>query len=214
MVAALRFMRSLHAPIYAHRQAVLVKLIGVHLMPDAQVLDVGCGFGHLGRAIMDYLPTAKVQGLERAKRDGELIPVQAYDGTRMPWADNTFDVVILADVLHHELHPDHLLRESVRISRKLIIVKDHLREGLLAWPRICLLDWAANVPYGVPCTYRYNNLSEWRSTFKPLPVELKEEHQSIDIYPPVVNVLLGKGLHYFAVLEKSQNLMNGRKATT
>lgn len=197
------FMRSLHAPIYAHRQEVLVKLISLHLTPEARILDVGCGFGHLGKAIMESSSTVRVEGLERAKREGELIPVRAYDGSRMPWVDGTFDIVVLADVLHHELDPDHLLRESVRVSKKLLIVKDHLREGFLAWPRISLLDWAANAPYGVPCTYRYNNLKEWHSTFERLPVQMREERTSIDIYPNVINEVLGKNLHYFAVLEKN-----------
>jgi ubiquinone/menaquinone biosynthesis C-methylase UbiE len=120
----------------------------------------------------------------------------------MPWTDNTFDIVILADVLHHERNPDHLLKESVRISKGLTIVKDHLREGLLAQQRISLLDWAANAPYQVPCTYRYNNLQEWHETFERAHLRLKEERTSIDIYPPLVNQLFGKGLHYFAVLEK------------
>ena len=132
-----------------------------------------------------------------------MIPIQAYDGSRMPWADDTFDIVLLADVLHHEHDPDHLLRESLRVSKKLLIVKDHLREGFLAWPRISLLDWAANAPYGVPCTYRYNSLNQWHNVFQRLPVHLKEERTSIDIYPPVINELLGKNLHYFAVLEKN-----------
>ena len=34
-------------------------------------------------------------------------------------------------------------------------------------------------------------------------MRLKEELTTIDIYPPLINQLLGKGLHYFAVLEKT-----------
>jgi ubiquinone/menaquinone biosynthesis C-methylase UbiE len=196
-------MRAIHAPIYAHRQEVLVRLIMAHSRAGCRVLDVGCGFGHLGKAIMDHSPKVTVEGLERAKRGGELILVHLYDGSRIPWPDNTFDIVILADVLHHELDPDHLLRESVRVSRELTIVKDHLREGFLAQQRISLLDWAANAPYNVRCTYRYNNLRRWREMFESAHVRLKEELTTIDIYPPLINQLLGKGLHYFAVLEKN-----------
>jgi SAM-dependent methyltransferase len=197
-----RFMRALHAPIYAHRQEALLRLIMAHVSAGCTVLDVGCGSGHLGKAIMDHSTKVTVEGLERAKREGELIKVHLYDGSRIPWPDNTFDIVIVADVLHHELHPDHLLRESIRVSRELTIVKDHLREGFLAQQRISLLDWAANAPYDVPCTYRYNNLRNWHEMLERAHVRLKEERTSIDIYPPFINQLLGKGLHYFAVLEK------------
>lgn len=197
-----RFMQALHAPIYKHRQRVLVELIGQHLRPGSRILDVGCGFGQLGKAIMESLSTIKVEGLERIKRNYELIPIHLYDGTRLPWPDHTFDVVILADVLHHELSPDYLLSECVRVSRNFTIIKDHLREGPLARLRICLLDWAANAPYQIPCLYRYNNLKEWHAMFKRVGVCLKEERISLDIYPPIVNELLGKNLHYFAVLQR------------
>jgi SAM-dependent methyltransferase len=197
------FMRALHAPIYAHRQEVLVRLIMAHVPSGSRVLDVGCGYGQLGKAIMDQTSTVTVEGLERSRRQGEVISVHLYDGSRIPWPDNTFDIVILADVLHHELDPDHLLRESIRVSRELTIVKDHLREGFLAQQRISLLDWAANAPYEVPCTYRYNNLGKWHEMFERAQVRLKQELTSIDIYPPFINELLGKGLHYFAVIEKN-----------
>jgi SAM-dependent methyltransferase len=196
-------MRALHAPIYAHRQDVLVRLIMNHARAGHRLLDVGCGFGHLGQAIMKHTSDVRVEGLERAKREGELISVHSYDGSRMPWPDDTFDIVILADVLHHEHDPDHLLRESIRVSKQLTIVKDHLREDFLAQQRISLLDWAANAPYKVPCTYRYNNLQQWHGMFDRSRVRLQHELTSIDIYPPLINELLGKGLHYFAVLEKN-----------
>jgi SAM-dependent methyltransferase len=202
---AKHLMRSLHAPVYAHREEVLVGLIGSQLRPGFRVLDVGCGFGHLGRAIMRQYPDVTVEGVERVKRPGEeLIPVHAYDGPRLPWNEGAFDLVIVADVLHHDLDPHRLLGECIRISNRLVLVKDHLREGFLAQPRIALLDWAANVGYGVPCTFRYNNLAQWRSAFRQFPVKLAAERASIDIYPPVVNTVFGGGLHYFAVLEKCQ----------
>jgi hypothetical protein len=39
--------------------------------------------------------------------------------------------------------------------------------------------------------------------FECAHVRLNEELTSIDIYPPFTNQLLGKGLHYFAVIERN-----------
>ena len=192
-------LRSLHRPIYSHRQNVLVHMIGPHLKPGDRVLDAGCGFGHLGRALMDAFPDVRVEGVENVRREGELIPVTAYEGARMPWDDGVFDVVILADVLHHDVNPQRLLAEAVRVSRRLVIIKDHLREGFLAQKRISFLDWAANAGYQVPCTYRYNNLAEWRQAITGVGSKFVEERTSINVYPPPFNTFLGGGLHYWAV---------------
>jgi SAM-dependent methyltransferase len=197
-------LRSLHKPIYEYRQQVLVQLVSPHLKSGERVLDVGCGFGHLGRALMDYSSnTVRVEGAESVPRGGELIPVTATGGNSLPWPDRTFDAVILADVLHHDPTPERLLRETARVSNRLVIVKDHLREGFLARERISLIDWAANAGYNVPCLYRYNSLPEWRVLVGHLALSVVEERTSIDIYPPFLNGLLGKGLHYFVVFERA-----------
>jgi SAM-dependent methyltransferase len=196
-------LRTLHKPIYEYRQKTLVDLISPHLRQGARVLDVGCGFGQLGRALMDASPNAaQVEGAENVRRGNELIPVTAFDGIRMPWSDRTFDAVILADVLHHDHDQERLLRESVRVSKNLVIVKDHLRDGFLAQQRISLLDWAANAGYDVPVLYKYNSLREWRGLVGKVSARVVEERTSIDIYPPLFNGLLGKGLHYFTVFER------------
>lgn len=196
-----RLLRAMHKPVYERRLQELVRLIGPHVRPGDRVLDVGCGFGQLGKALSDQCGVY-VEGVESTKRGNELIPVTAYEGHRIPWEDATFDVVIVADVLHHDLDPDRLLGESVRVSKRSLIIKDHLREGFLAQQRISLLDWAANAPYQVPCTYRYNNHAEWRAAIQRAGCRIAEERVTIDIYPPLFNQLLGKGLHYFAVITR------------
>lgn len=129
--------------------------------------------------------------------------MQLYDGVRIPYADRTFDVVILAEVLHHEQDPDRLLRESIRISRRLLIIKDHQLNGPLAWLRLSLLDWAANSSFGVSCLYRYKTPAEWTNLRHQYRLHLVEESAAMQLYPPVVNLFFGRRLHYLAVLQIS-----------
>ncbi len=207
MLAPLRaIMRSAHAPIYASRLRALVGAIVPHLRPGDRILDVGCGVGTLAAAILDDPARPEgvtAQGLESHPRGGEPIPVTAYDGGRFPFDDGAFDVVIVADVLHHDHEPGRVLEECVRVSRRLVIVKDHQVRGPLAQQRISLIDWAANAPHGVPCLYRYNTPAEWRRVPEDLGVGLLHERSAMNLYPPFVNLLFGRALQYMAVYDAS-----------
>lgn len=196
-------MSAMHGPVYRHRLRALVESIVPHLKRGDEVIDVGCGNGTLGKAIMDDpgCPSGvRVRGLERYPRGGEPIEVIPYDGGSFPLEDASVDVVIVADVLHHEPEPDHLARECARVAGRHLIVKDHQVKGVLAQQRISLLDWAANAPYGVPCLYRYNTPAQWVEFRDKIEMEPVLERRGMKVYPPVVEQVLGGKLHYFAVL--------------
>src|SRR5713226_4694683 len=198
-----KLMKRLHAPVYSARLQELVRQITPHLKKCDRVLDVGCGFGALGKAILDAPscpPAVEVLGLERVKRENELIPVEAYDGETIPYFSDAFDVVILADVLHHEHDPHRLIRECIRVATRLLIIKDHKVEGPLAQQRIALLDWAANAPYQVPCLYRYNTSEQWHQLFSKHDLAIEREILSLRLYPPIYNLFFGGKLQYLAIL--------------
>jgi SAM-dependent methyltransferase len=195
-------MKRLHGPVYASRLAELVRRITPHLREGDKVLDVGCGYGTLGRAIMDSPQCPKgvdVRGLERVKRGGEAIPVDAYDGVTIPHAGRSFDVVMLADVLHHEPDPHRLIAECARVSRRLLIIKDHQVKGPLAQQRISLMDWAANAPYGVPCLYRYNTPAEWDRWKNQHALQAEEELRAMRLYPLPYSLFFTPRLQYMGV---------------
>jgi SAM-dependent methyltransferase len=199
-----KLMRRLHAPIYEKRIAVLSETIVAQLKQGDVVLDVGCGSGSLGKAILNSprCPAGvRVRGLENHKRGGEAIEVTAYDGHTIPFADREVDVVILADVLHHEPTPQRLLNESIRVARRCVFIKDHKVDGFLAQSRISFLDWAANTGYGVKCLFRYHTRDGWTEFLRGFPVKVAAEILTMNLYPPFFNFVFGKRLHYCAVLE-------------
>lgn len=195
-------MSAMHRPVYESRLRELVRRIIPHLLAEDRVLDVGCGNGTLGKALMDA-PSCpqgvRVEGLERVVRGGEPIPVHAYDGKVMPFGDAAYDVIIVADVLHHEEQPDRLISECARVSRRLVVFKDHQIKGLFAQLRVSFMDWAANAPYGVPCLYRYHTPQEWSATLARHDLRVVERLDRMNLYPPGVNAVFGGNLQFMAV---------------
>jgi ubiquinone/menaquinone biosynthesis C-methylase UbiE len=199
-------MASLHRSVYESRIRALVQCLTPFLRSGDQVLDVGCGGGALGRALMDSAdspPNVTVTGLERVRRGNEMIHVDEYDGAAIPRADKSVDVVIVADVLHHEAEPDKLLAECTRISRRLIIIKDHKPDGPFGHARICLMDWAANDPYSVPCLYRYQTLKEWRDTAARHGLQIDREWTRLRLYPFPYWLFFTDRLQYMVVLRRN-----------
>ena len=204
LIVALKY---LHPPVYKLRLQSLQQEIVPILHAGDHVLDVGCGSGALGRAIIDSPkcpPRVKVSGLEKFRRGDELAAVKFYDGQKIPHPDKSFDVVILADVLHHASDPHNLIYECSRVVRRVLIIKDHKAEGLLAQQRIALMDWASNVQYGIPCLYQYNTWKEWEKLFGQLDLEIEIEIGSMKIYPSIMDFFFGGRIQFMAVLRTNE----------
>ena len=205
IITALKY---LHPPVYKLRLNSLQQNIMPMLRAGDQVLDVGCGSGALGRSI-EYSPKCPprvhVTGLEIYRRSEELTHIKFYDGQTIPYPNKSFDVVILADVLHHASDPKNLICECARVARRVLIIKDHKVDGFLSQQRISLMDWASNVQYGIPCLYRYNTLPEWKKLLGQLELEIEIEFDTMKIYPAIMDFFFGGRIQFMAVLRPNGN---------
>lgn len=202
-ISPISILRRLHAPIYGWRVQGILQEIMPHLCSGDRILDVGCGRGIIGHAIMNSPfcpPQLEITGLERERRGRELTPVKYYDGRRIPYADDDFDVVLLVDVLHHEDNPHRLIRECARVAQRVLIIKDHKKDGFFAQQRIALLDWASNMPYGVRCLFRYNTGGDWRSWYERHGLIVEREMNGMKLYPMLLDFFFGGNIQYLAVL--------------
>jgi SAM-dependent methyltransferase len=94
--------------------------------PDARVLDLGAGRGHLARRVGRRCDESGRKGAERvvaADLDADAfeareIPFQRIDFNRpLPFADGSFDVVYSVEVAEHLHRPYDVLREVFRVLR-------------------------------------------------------------------------------------------------
>jgi ubiquinone/menaquinone biosynthesis C-methylase UbiE len=95
-----------------------------------KVLEVGAGDGSILKLLADqnFAPEYHVveiseSGVEhiRVRNIKDLKSVQLFDGYKLPFDDNSFDLIILSHVLEHVEHERILLREIKRVARHIII---------------------------------------------------------------------------------------------
>jgi SAM-dependent methyltransferase len=92
---------------------------------DARILEVGCGMGELlsGLSRLGYdctgLDVSRTRIERLRSRQGPKLRFQQVEGTRLPFADASFDLVISIQLFEH-LHPDDAethLRETCRVLK-------------------------------------------------------------------------------------------------
>lgn len=167
-----------------------------------RILDVGCGDGLLAAALLEKRPDLEIRGIDVLARENPRIPVRIFDGTHIPYEDDSFDAVLFSDVLHHTEEPAILLREARRVARQWLLIKDHYRNGLAARARLRFMDWVGNARFGVSLPYNYWTQQQWRETWAQIGVEPEELVTQLGLYPGPANWIFGAGLHFVARLRK------------
>jgi len=95
-----------------------------------KVLEVGAGDGSILHFLNEWNFAPELYALEIAQSGVELIKerklsrlvlAQSFDGYKIPFEDNAFDLVILAHVLEHVEHERILLRELKRVAKYIVV---------------------------------------------------------------------------------------------
>jgi SAM-dependent methyltransferase len=121
-------------------------------------------------------------------------------GRTIPYENRSFDGVMFVDVLHHTADAMILLREASRIARKMIVIKDHTLDGLLAAQTLRLMDKVGNARYGVSLPYNYWPKQRWLDAFDTLGLQIGVWTTNLGIYPWPPSWVFDRSLHFFARL--------------
>jgi SAM-dependent methyltransferase len=191
------------AYIYGRRVRRLSELLAELIPLGCTLLDVGCGDGKLARSLLDKRPDLRIEGVDVLIREQTWLPVRAFDGQSLPHPDSSVDGVMLIDVLHHTRDPLALLREALRVSRRWLIVKDHVLKGPAAALRLRLMDYIGNARHGVALPYNYLSTGEWNELHRVLDLKVAAEVRELGLYPPPFDYVFGAGLHFVALWERS-----------
>lgn len=195
----------------AHRQIVMNRRVrrisGViaSLIPEGvnTLLDVGAGTGEMVDAVRQRRAALQCQGVDVYIRPNTVVPVTAYDGDVLPFPDASFDAVMTVDVLHHCADPEAVLAECARVSRRWVIIKDHLADSRFASGLLRFMDWFGNRAHGVVLPYNYLSSEQWHNAFARCNLHQRQRVANLHIYPMPFSLLFDGRLHFAELLEKS-----------
>jgi SAM-dependent methyltransferase len=187
--------------VFGRRVRVLSGMLAERVPAGARSLvDIGCGDGQIAHLVAEKHPQLQITGVDVLVRPKTWIPVQPFDGTTLPLADQSVDAAMFVDVLHHTSDPQVLLREAKRVARQAILIKDHCKDGFLSGPTLRFMDWVGNAHHGVVLPYNYWPEARWRAAFAELGLAIDSWTQQVPLYPWPASWLFQRRLHFVARL--------------
>jgi SAM-dependent methyltransferase len=201
----LSLVKYVHGLLIADRRVgVLASMLAANIPEGASVLDVGCGNGVLGDLIRRTAHVASIEGLEVLPHDKCRIPCRIFDGRVFPVADASVDVCLLVDVLHHTDDISAMLAEAKRVTRKYILLKDHLCENRFQFEILKFMDWVGNRPQGVRLPNNYQSQKQWNDLFALSLLKVVDQTERVPLYTIALSWIFGRKLHFIALLEKGE----------
>ena len=109
----------------AKYKAKNIVALSKHIQFDS-VLEVGCGEGSILEWLSKWNFSKNLNGLEisesgveiiKSKKIAHLKDILLFDGYKIPYPDNHFDLIICSHVMEHVEHERILLREIQRVSK-------------------------------------------------------------------------------------------------
>jgi ubiquinone/menaquinone biosynthesis C-methylase UbiE len=143
-----------------------------------QVLDLGCGDGYTAEYMYQKFPLWKIEGIEVSEesiavarqRNAPNAKFQWFDGTSIPFADNSFDVIFIACIFHHVPLKEHdaLMKEANRVlkpgGRLYLFEHNPYNPGTQYLVRTCVFDGTAHLLAASHFTNIFKK-QNWQITF-------------------------------------------------
>lgn len=166
-------LRNLVERLTRFRTVETVNKFDSFLNKEDRILDLGSGLCALVHEMI-------VRGFDMTPVDvsnislyPDIVP-QIYDGINLPFKDNSFDAVTVITVIHHTPDPEVILKECMRVGKRIVIVEDTYNnrfEQLYTY----FMDSLLNLEFfGHP----HSNKSdlEWKALFQKYKLKLVSEH--------------------------------------
>lgn len=169
-----RLFGKVNSKIIDYRSKGLIKKFEQYLNKNDAILDVGSGDCRVCEILKEKGYNVAPLDVKNLSCCDKVKPA-LYDGKKMPFKGNTFNVALILTVLHHTPNPVEIIKEAKRVSKRVIIIEDIYRNKIHKY-LTNFLDSLYNLQFiGHPHSNKTDK--EWQSLFERLGLEIKDvEH--------------------------------------
>jgi ubiquinone/menaquinone biosynthesis C-methylase UbiE len=130
-------------------------------LPHSSILEIGAGEGSILARLSElrfgdelYALEVSPSGVETIKRKGiaRLVSCGLFDGYRIPFADDRFNLAILSHVIEHVEYPRQLLYEASRVAKHVFI--EVSLEDTVRLPKDFTFNKVGHINFYSPATFR------------------------------------------------------------
>lgn len=135
-------------------------------MTGRGVLDLACGDAFYSIQFWDRGNPARLVAADGAFNAVKIaaqnscsrpISFLVSDAHSLPFADNSFDLVLVQSVLHHDQNPGHMIREAFRVAPRILI---HEPNGNNIGLKVIEKTSRYHIEHGEK-SYRYSRMERW-----------------------------------------------------
>tara|TARA_R110002072_G_scaffold117281_10_gene248254 strand:- start:2124 stop:2717 length:594 start_codon:yes stop_codon:yes gene_type:complete len=160
-----------------------------YIPSHSKIIDIGTGSGQFSLILKE--DGHQITSVDiKDKTNTNLITPTVYDGEKLPFENNCFDISMLITVLHHCPNPEKVFQEAVRVSKSRIFVLEDVYTNKLMKYLTWGMDSLMNLEFfGHPHTNKSEG--EWEALFMEnnLTVIHKKRVKVLFIFTQVVYAL-------------------------
>lgn len=164
-----KFFRKIIYKAGKERAKSIVKGIEPFLNKKDKILDVGSGTCNICEILYKKGYDVTPLDIQNLSFVDNIKPI-LYDGNKIPFGDDKFDVSLILTVLHHTPKPEKILMEAMRVSKQIIIIED-IYTNVIHKYLTYFFDSLLNLEFiGHPRTNKSDK--QWKATFNKLGLRL------------------------------------------
>lgn len=160
--------RLVHA-INDQRAQRIAGILSKHISQNDRVLDCGCGTMRVAHFLRETMG-AKPLGIDITHLNETNLESCVGDAARLPFADQSFDVVYAAFILHHTFSGNDIIAECLRVAHKRVIFLEDVYSNGIELQVLKILDWLGNkaISDEIPLPFTFRPEADWIELFQDL----------------------------------------------